>query len=230
VNDARLAGLLDWEAIEDRTREVVRQPHWDSGKDILTSVAAQFQMDHWDNQESRVYVIVEKEALAGILGVVCRKWDVPLLAARGYPSGTVLREFAIDDIIPALHSGQCPVILHLGDHDPSGIDMSRDLKERLQMFCRDRLDFQRIALNHSQIDEHKPPPNPAKSTDSRFGAYRKKFGTKSWELDALEPKILSAIVESHIEASIDPFRWDERTDVIESVKAKLHSVAKRFKD
>jgi hypothetical protein len=122
------------------------------------------------------------------------------------------------------------VILHLGDHDPSGIDMSRDLEERLLMFCGEVLDFRRVALNYSQIEKYKLPPNPAKSSDSRFDGYRRKFGTKSWELDALEPRVLAAIVESQIESLIDSDRWQERAELIRSIKTKLQNVAERFKE
>ena len=92
ANDARLAGLIDWDAIEDRTRAFVRRTRWESGAAILAAAASSFHMDMWDNQHTRVFVIIEKEALVGVLEPICHKLDVPLLAARGYPSGTVLRD------------------------------------------------------------------------------------------------------------------------------------------
>lgn len=229
VNDARIAGLMDWDAIEDRTREFIKRSRWESGNEILHSVAKQFHMDQWKGQIHRVFVIVEKEALAGVLEGVCRKLDMPLLAARGYPSGTVLREFAISDLREALDQQQQPVILHLGDHDPSGIDMSRDLTERLYMFTDDTdIEFERIALNMDQIQSQKPPPNPAKSTDSRFKDYRRKFGDASWELDALSPDYLAKLVRRHTQAYIAQDVWDERAAEIEGVKKRLTEVAETF--
>lgn len=148
VNDARLAGLLDWDAIEDRTRAFDTPNRWESGGDLLNACAKQFHMDMWDNQRNRLFVIVEKEALAGVLERTCRKYDVPLLAARGYPSVSVLREFAQDICHYGSTLSQNVVILHLGDHDPSGIDMSRDLEMRLTMLTRyEPFEFHRIALN-----------------------------------------------------------------------------------
>src|ERR1019366_8540895 len=82
VNDAKLAGLLDWDAIEDRTREFIDRPHWTSGAELLESAARQFHMDMWKQQSERVFVIVEKEALVGVLEATCYEYDVPLLAAR----------------------------------------------------------------------------------------------------------------------------------------------------
>lgn len=87
------------------------------------------------------------------------------------------------------------VILHLGDHDPSGIDMTRDISDRLELFGAD-VEVKRIALNWDQIDEFTPPPNPAKLSDSRAGAYIAEYGDESWELDALEPTLKAAPIVS----------------------------------
>lgn len=230
VNDARLAGLMDWDAIEDRTREFIRRSRWGSGGEILSAVAQQFHMDHWENQDARVFVIVEKEALAGVLERTSKKFDVPLLAARGYPSCTVLREFALSDLVACRNDGKRAVILHLGDHDPSGIDMSRDLTERLQLFSGARVSFERIALNMDQVEEQNPPPNPAKTTDSRFQSYVDQFGEESWELDALTPQYLTELVEGKIQEQIDSDKWTERHDEIEAIRSRLEDVAARFDD
>lgn len=229
VNDARLAGLMDWDAIEDRTREFISRSHWNSGSEILQTCADSFHMDMWENQDVRVFVIVEKEALAGVLEQACHRWDVPLLAARGYPSGTVLREFVEQRILP---TGQNAIILHLGDHDPSGIDMSRDLEERLNLFSRGDCDilFHRIALNMQQIDELKPPPNPAKSTDSRFKDYRRKFGSESWELDALQPAYLTRLINENVSQYVDDSAWSESEEKIATLKDRLQEATDDFKE
>lgn len=230
VNDAKLAGLMDWDAIEDRTRAFVRRTRWASGREIVDATASNFHMDMWVNQPKRVFVIVEKEALAGVLEGPCQKFDVPLLAARGYPSGTVLREFCQLDLLDAIDHDQEIVILHLGDHDPSGIDMTRDLRERIEMFGENSsgIEMQRIALNFDQITSQKPPPNPAKSTDSRFAAYIKRFGTESWELDALKPSYLDKLVQKQIRSHIDEYAWQERDNEVEEIREKISAMAEQF--
>lgn len=236
INDGKLAGLIDWDTLEDRTREFIRNSHWTTGGEILRSAARSFHMDMWDNQPQRVFVVIEKEALVGVLEDTCRKYDVPLLAARGYPSGTVLREFVENDVIPAINQGQRVTILHLGDHDPSGLDMTRDLRERVNLFCSNQNfddpelpDVSRIALNMDQIEQFKPPPNPAKSTDARFKTYRRQFGNESWELDALKPQYLNTLVSNEIEFRIDVGRWRNRKDDIDDVKQRLQTTADGFK-
>lgn len=230
VNDARMAGLMDWDAIEDRTRSFIRKGRWDNGSQILRTCARQFHMDMWKNQKTRVFCIVEKEALAGVLEPVCNEYDIPLLAARGYPSGTVLREFAEKDIIDSVDIGQDIVILHLGDHDPSGIDMTRDLTERISLFSGSDIYLNRIALTMEQIEDQKPPPNPAKSTDSRFEDYRAKFGSKSWELDALQPRFLSDLVAKQALKYIDPDGWVHRKVQIDMIKDRMGDLAAEFED
>ena len=226
VNEARLAGLLDWDAIEDRTRGFLKRPSWKSGKEILESCAAQFHMDMWHDQPCRLFCIVEKEALAGVLDRVCRKYDIPLLPARGYPSASVLREFAKAEL---LNPRQRILILHLGDHDPSGIDMTRDLTERLRLLSRrNPFELIRIALTMDQIEDQEPPPNPAKTTDSRFADYQMLYGDESWELDALRPQFLSRLVEEHISEVIDRQRWIARETEINQIRSRIYDVAEAF--
>lgn len=233
VNDAKLAGLMDWDAIEDRTREFIRRTRWESASAIVRASADSFHMDMWEGQKRRVVVVVEKEALAGVLERACRTYDVPLLAARGYPSGTVLREFALSDIIPAIQAKpmQRVVVLHLGDHDPSGMDMTRDLQERIQLFSDQEFDLDelnRIALTMEQIQEQKPPANPAKTTDKRFAKYRRRYGVESWELDALKPDYLDRLVTGHIKKHINKKVWDARAKEVERLRAKISKVADKF--
>lgn len=229
VRDGRLAGLIDWSMIEDRTREFTFPNVWESGSSILKGCANQFHMDRWKTQGAKVFCIIEKEALVSVLQRVCTEYDIPLLAARGYPSSTVVRDFGKYHLIPAHREEKRVIILHLGDHDPSGIDMSRDLEDRLALFSRNsEFEFRRIALNYEQVLEVKPPPNPAKATDSRFADYKNKFGDESWELDALSPKYLTGLVRSQVEGVIDPKLWEVEEAKIASVKDELSKLAENF--
>ncbi|WP_336932122.1 hypothetical protein [Acinetobacter bereziniae] len=230
INDAKLAGLIDWDAIEDRTRDFIVRSRWDSVSSILDACVYSFHMNMWEDQQFQVYVIVEKEALVGVLERTCNTYDVPLLAARGYPSSSVLYDFAQSHIIhKSMHKQH--IIIHLGDHDPSGIDMTRDLTERLNLLCGGpvNLAVERIALNYDQIEELRPPKNPAKDTDSRFESYRKKFGSSSWELDALSPQFLNDLVENKINEFIDFDEWDLRKNEISSKKRQLQAISDGFR-
>ncbi|MCE6003544.1 hypothetical protein [Acinetobacter junii] len=230
INDAKLAGLIDWDAIEDRTRDFIVRSSWDSVSSILDSCVRSFHMNMWQYQSNQVYVVVEKEALVGVLERTCREFDVPLLAARGYPSSSVLYDFAKRHIARKPH-WKTHTIIHLGDHDPSGLDMTRDLSERIELLTggSHHISIERIALNYDQIEELKPPKNPAKDSDSRFDSYRKRFGTSSWELDALSPEFLNNLVSSKIEEFIDYDAWENRKSEILERKSKLQEISDGFR-
>lgn len=229
VNDARVAGLIDWDAIEDRTRSFEQRSRWNKPQDILTASAQQYHTDPWATQDKRMFLVVEKEALVGVFQRVCHEFDVPLLAARGYPSASVVRDFAKREIEE--NDDKDVVILHFGDHDPSGIDMTRDLEERFELFgWNGEFTLKRMALNLNQIEELKPPPNPAKTTDARFVKYRQRFGDKSWELDALPPTVLSEMARKEILRHVDVKAWDKWSAGVEKARKKMVKFAEAWKD
>lgn len=199
VNDARLAGLIDWDLILDRGRITIHNSHWDNPADILLSAVQSFQIDKWKTQPNYVEVMVEKQALEGVLEPVCKRLDVSFTANKGYSSASALYRTG-QRFLQRLEQEKNLFIIYLGDHDPSGIDMTRDVKERMNLFieCIDDVEVLRIALNMNQIDELNPPANPAKETDSRCKNYIEKYGESSWELDAIEPKALAQLVENAV--------------------------------
>lgn len=226
INDARMAGLIDWLAIQDRTRNIRRNSHWGSPADIMGSVLYSYAIDRRKDQPNYIEVWVEKDALIGIVQQISSKLDVPCFSCRGYVSASEMWS-AAQRFIRQDHRER-RVILHLGDHDPSGKDMTRDIAERLDIFGAD-VEVQRIALNWDQIDQYSPPPNPAKLTDSRAGAYIAEFGHESWELDALEPKVLTGLIREHVDALTDRTlladairREDTDKEELELVKNNWH--------
>lgn len=226
ISDARLAGMIDWEAIEDRTRNLESLAHWDDPQEIVRSCSNQFRVDRWDNQPCRVEVWIEKEALAGVFADKCREWDVPFFSCRGYVSQSEMWR-AARRLMEYEVLGQNTLILHFGDHDPSGIDMTRDIRDRLELFGAET-EVERIALNMDQIDEYQPPPNPTKVTDSRADAYIRQFGNESWELDALEPSVLNGLVESEIDDVLNRRKWKARDSEEKAARKDLRRIADQW--
>jgi hypothetical protein len=223
VSNGRLAGLIDWYAIEDRTRYIRSLPHWNEPAEIVASAANQYRIDLWETQPQYVEVWVEKDALIGIIEQTARKYDVPCFSCRGYTSQSEMWG-AAQRILRKSRQGERPcTIIHLGDHDPSGIDMTRDIRERLAMFGAEscEMTINRIALNMDQISQYNPPPNPAKLTDTRAEKYIQEFGETSWELDALEPKKLDELVRHIIEKYIDKDLMDKAKARQQEEKEKL---------
>ncbi len=224
VAEARNAGLIDWDTIEDRTRELRENGHWDSPADILRACAGQFRYDLWAGQRYRPEVWIEKDALVGVFEPTCIDQDVPLFSCRGYTSQSEAWE-AGRRLQRYLDAGQRPIVFHFGDHDPSGIDMTRDLCDRLALYAEAEVQIQRLALNRDQIDQYRPPPNPAKVTDSRYVGYVKLHGQDSWELDALDPRVLRELVETAVEGCRDGRVWNRALARQDAARARLARLA-----
>jgi hypothetical protein len=228
VSDARLAGLIDWYAIEDRTRWLRSKAHWSSPSEIVKACAAQYTVDMWANQDYRPEVWIEKDALVGVIERVCKELDVPHFACRGYVSQSEQWR-AGRRFLEYIDKDQIPIVFHFGDHDPSGLDMTRDNGDRLRMFAEMGVQVNRLALTFDQVKQYNPPPNPAKLTDSRIGGYIAEYGESSWELDALEPAVIEALIRDAVETLIDPDRWAASRDAIEEGRAKLRQVVEILK-
>jgi hypothetical protein len=229
INDARLAGMLDWNYLEDITRSHRSLAHWNDPEHIITAVASQYRIDRWAQQLNHVEVWIEKDALLGVIQGVCDTNDVGYFSCRGYTSQTAMWEAAQRLRRIEQETGQQLVIIHLGDHDPSGIDMTRDIRDRLNMFGS-YPEIRRIALNMDQVEQYEPPPNPAKLTDSRVGPYIEQFGDESWELDALDPVVLTAMVQAEIESLRDEDQWDDDTAAQELQRSQLVAVRDRWSE
>lgn len=197
ISDARLAGLISWDAIEDRTRNLRGNSHWTNPGGVINSAAYSYKLDHWEDQKNYVEVWVEKDALIGIVGQICQQLDVNYFSCRGYVSQSEMWN-AAQRLIRRQNRGQHIVLLHLGDHDLSGKDMSRDIMDRLRVFETYDVEFHRLALNMDQIEEYTPPPNPTKLTDSRASGYIDKYGHECWELDALEPTVIRDLIDENV--------------------------------
>ena len=208
VSDGRMAGLISWTGIEDRTRNLKGRETYNSPADVLRIARESYHTDRWRTQPMRPEVWIEKEALAGVIEPICFDESVDFFACRGYNSQSEQwragRRFA-----GYVRAGQRPVVLHLGDHDAWGLNMTEDNRKRLELFAGVPVLVVRLALNRDQIDRHRPPPNPAKTNSALGRSYVAEHGTESWELDALNPTILRDLVTGAITRYRDPKLWDE---------------------
>lgn len=226
VSDARLAGLIDWYAIEDRTRNLKGNYHNTDPGDAIKDALRQFMLDRWKNQSYRVEVWIEKEALVGVISRICRELDVNFFACKGNASQSSMWN-AAQRMNHYRNKGQIPVVVYLGDHDPTGIDITRDIDDRYDLFIG-RIIVERIALNYDQIEKYDPPPNPVKLTDTRSPKYVKQFGENCWELDALEPKVIRDLISKTMNKYIDWDSWNETLDKEKEYISVLENVVENW--
>lgn len=215
LSEGRIAGLISWTAIEDRGRNLMGHETFDGPAAAIKKLRDNYKRDLWAEQPMRCEVWIEKQALEGVIASICDRLRVNYFATKGYNSQSEQwsagRRFA-----SYYQKGQRPIVLHLGDHDPSGIDMTRDNRERLSMFAGTDVHVVRIAMNMEQIEELKPPPNPAKDTDARFVDYASTYfpdtpldEVSSWELDALDPRYIQDLISRSVAQFRDEAIWDK---------------------
>lgn len=217
LKKGRMAGIVDWAAIEDRVRKP-KLPYWVHDiPDAIADTVRQYRLNRMKGQARKIEVWVEKDALSNVLSRVTEKYHIRLMVNRGYSSVS-----AMYDAHQRLQTGD--TILYFGDHDPSGLDMVRDIRERLAEFGRD-IEVVPVALTMEQIRQFNPPPNPAKIQDPRADWYISQFGDLSWELDALPPKELIRLAEDNILERID---LDQYNYMVEKEEQDIMTLKKQF--
>ena len=216
LNRARWAGLLPMDCLDDLGRIADIPPSWRRPSDAVRDAAHWYRSDWWADADPTVEVWAEKAAVAGIVAPVADEYGVPFLACRGFSSLTALAE-AADRL-----QGRDAVLLYVGDHDPSGLDMDRDLSARLEGLGA-RIRLERLALTVDQIDEHQLPPQPTKANDSRARGYSAAHGG-SWELDALPADLLAGLVRDAIEGLV-PADFEDRRAQDEQASRSIRQLA-----
>jgi hypothetical protein len=228
LTDARYAGLVDWDAIEDRGREPTIWSEHASIDAAVRRAVDGFRLPRWKTQPKYVELWVEKQALAGVLEPIAAESHVTLLVNKGYSSASAMKEaadrltfrqgYGADEVEGLDGEPREVIILYLGDHDPSGVDMVRDIGVRLEEFGVRRLEIRRVALTRDQVDQFHLPPQPLKRgsapgdskhrdddelRDSRGAGYEAEHGDQSWELDAIPPREFTRIVRRALKSVTD---------------------------
>jgi len=235
LTDLRYNGNIDWDIIEDRVRIPKIPVDWNNISEILDSAIYSFRLPRWNNQNYYIELSTEKDALSSILYPIANKWHVPFSVNRGYASATAMYDM-FKRVTEKIYNGKKIIILYLGDHDPSGIDMVNDIDKRLQEFISFKNGIVenngyvfKIGLTMGQIKRYNPPPNPAKIKDPRAKNYIKEYGNQSWEVDALPPDVMIRLVENEIKYYIDFDKWDETIENENKQKEKLKELSNNCK-
>lgn len=231
LKEGRMGGIVDWDAIEDRLRKPYTPSSFETPQEIIEAAYTQYRKDRMRGQYTYIEVWVEKDALSGVLKRVTSQYGVPILVNRGYSSCSSMFD-SYNRFKDSMDEKKNITILYLGDYDPSGIDMIRDIKDRTREFFvrhyiddiesendsnedakershkfiswfNDHFEIVPIALTRDQIDEYDPPENPAKRTDPRAKEFIRNHGSSSWEVDALRPEVLNSILTNNIVSRID---------------------------
>jgi hypothetical protein len=227
---AREKGEVNWRKIEDRSRTTIGGDSGFDSPELFTDAMIVWTKRAWENytrpawkdQSKYVEVWVEKDALATLVSNVADGFRVLTYPSRGYSSFTRVME-AIEDRFEEVPEDRSLTLIHLTDHDPSGLDMTRDVERRIREYwgSSDRVEIERVALTFEQVKKFDLAPNPTKMADPRSQNYHAQYGNQCWELDALPPDALEKIVKLAILKHIDAGTWDANMEQIDREKKQL---------
>jgi len=258
VSQARYRSKFPWHLIRDVTRKSYslerseyyadRELSEDELKQILESYIQSYfsvSVNPWNDQPNRIIILVEKEALLDAVTRVVNEvfpfGVYKIICTKGYDSATNIHEMA--KLLKAIkESGQTPVVLALGDFDPSGEDIPRDARERLEMLSGTTFIFEKVAVTKKHVLTLGLPPAPESPEeeaklrrDPRFKGYYQRLmsdpeirgiaekygGLVRIELDAmvaLKPDVFKEELRKAIERY---FSWDIYNNVTKPREEEL---------
>ncbi len=202
----RKLGDIPPEKICDRTRSKHQAPSWNGLVDIMETVQEQYRRDYWSEQDTAIYIAVEKRALEGIFQQVCDEYGVGLFPLGGYASYSLHYDWAME-ILKLNRWGKDVKIYYFGDFDPSGMNIDENVVcQTLEHGAQ--FTFERVGILPEDIEKFNLMTLPVKRSDTRAKAFIDKYGTECVELDALQPNELKRRIRLVIEQNIDPDKWD----------------------
>jgi hypothetical protein len=222
---AREEGAVPVNCLEDRSRRILGRgdTSYASAQDFLRRRLAslkesykEFKLPMWDVQPNYIVVSLEKDALSRLVSDIANQYAVRTFPTRGYPSFTYVQRMA--GYIRNRLKGKPTVVLYFGDFDPSGVDIERDLSDRLGKYKAGDFIVHRVALTKDQILKYSLPPMPVKRSDARADNFLASYGNESVELDALDPRTLKLMVAQSIASYIDLDAWRKKEEEIDSLR------------
>lgn len=219
----REEGLVPYHWIVDGVRSTIKPSSWAGIGDFADTVRDAYRMDFWSQLPAYVHIICEKDAVAGTLSPVTRKYDVALSPIRGYCSLSFAYEIG-----SVWNETEKPIYCYyLGDYDPSGFDLERDIREKLERHTadshpewviqgpddpmpdvsHDSVVWTRLGVNQADFDDWDLLPLKIKKDDKRASKFRDEHGDKCAELDAIPSSELRRRVRDAIESHIPQDEW-----------------------
>ena len=224
LNRARRGGQVPMWAIRDDGASAAGADRFSGAEDFLQACrrwAEDFELDLLQDQPHHVEVICESAGMVPQLARVARPYGVAVRSSGGFDSTTIKHQ--LGRFYGEL--GRPVVVLHIGDHDPSGEHIHQNLAEDVGAFAAHyggELRLRRIAVTPVLQGIYSLPtaiPNPkdARSFASDFTV----------QAEALPPDVLARIVHAAIESELDLDLLAAAQDRQAAIRAELR---KRFDD
>lgn len=223
MNKARRAEVVEMSAIRDDGFTSEQPVFFESVDDFLDEVASQaeqLRLDRQRGQERRLVVWCEASGMVPQLARVADPFGIEVCSSGGFDSLTDKHR------IGHLWADSAVTVLHIGDHDPSGVHVFSSLAEDIEEFAATYggdVEFVRTAVTPEQAALYNLPSAPPKPTDNR------RFeGNETWQAEALDPRTLAEILAAAIDQQFDRALYEavleEERKARQDVLARLRNV------
>lgn len=209
LNRARRAGLVPMDSIRDDGSTARGLHRYDDAQDFIDSTKAYakvFELDLQLDQPAYVEVLCEAAGMVPQLNRVASRYGIPVRSSGGFDSTTV--KHSLGRIYGEM--GKPVIVLHVGDLDPSGEHIHRNLNEDVGAFTSyygGELTVERIAVTAEHQQTYNLPTGVPKKDDAREFPY-----DFTVQAEALPPDVLATIVREAIERNIDMDVWQQAVD------------------
>jgi hypothetical protein len=203
VTRMRRCGIIRYSWIVDSIRSTLKPSSWSGLADYADTVQSSYRKNLWSRQPSYVHVFCEKDAIAGVIHPVTSEYDVSLSPIRGYVSESFAYEIAMQwqEIDKPIYAA------YLGDYDPSGFDIERDLKAKLENLSGRSFEWTRLGVNREDFESFNLVRLRPKKTDRRYSKFADNHGEDCAEIDAIPSNALRGLVSEFIESHITQSEW-----------------------
>ena len=209
----RIDEKLPWNAITDEHRLTTPKIGFSNTNEFINSEIDNFLSGYArcsaQRQDNYIEVWIEKGTLLHIIKPIADHFCRRVVVCRGYNSVTFQSEF-YKRAVEAIGYDQRPVVLYLGDWDPSGVNMIyaaiQTLYEELDLT---NVDYYRVGINPEHFNAIPAEPIPIKPKDSRSKRFVVDHGSAAYELDAFHPEQLQKLVRDAIVKFTDMIAYEE---------------------
>jgi hypothetical protein len=220
LNELRRRRVIPFSWIVDNIRATEKDSSWSGLADFSDTVRDAYRRNFWASLPDYVCIIVEKDTVAGRILPVTREYDVPLHPLRGFSSTSFA--FAIGDFWRQIEK---PIhAFYIGDHDPSGRDIERSIRERLAEYAGRDFSWKRLAVEPEHFQTFNIIPLAPKKKDTRYARFSAEYGEKCAEVEAVPADVLRTMVEDAITSHIPSGEWERLQDIERREKDSFRAV------
>ena len=218
-NRARRSGRIEFASIRDDgvSRRGGERHTYKTPRDYykIHETLSNFYLRSWhDDQPTFVRLLSEASGMVPLLERAVGSLRIGVASSSGFDSLTVKHDLFEDALQRFKEHSQKTVLLHVGDHDPSGVSIHESMAEDLAAFCEDSsaadvddqiIELRRVALLPEQISLYsiETTPDDIKPTDSRSRAFLERGLAPAAQLEAIPPETLTEIVRQAVEDALD---------------------------